>query len=456
MKNILFLNPPSRKKLQRDFICSSSSKADYYWAPIDFVVLSGILKDYNLSFIDSIIQNIPPKETCNKIKKLNPDYIISLVSSVDFDNEIKLFQKIKESNPKLKFIVTGDIAFFESKRVIREKSIDAILLDFTSREIIKYIENPNNKKINNMYNKINNKIIFNNLVKEKTFSYGKANLELFNLKKYSVPYSIYTPLAPILTNYGCPYKCSFCSSGRIGYKLREIEEVKKEIISFKQKGFKEIFIRDFNFTTNKSFVKEFCKFMINHKIKLCWSCEARVDNVDESLLTLMKKAGCYLIFFGVEAGSQNKIDKFQKNIPMQNTRDIFKICRKLKIKTLASFVLGLPEDTKQDMLNTINFAKMLKPDYVSFNLYVPRYGSVLREQLLKEKKITYDDKFDSSSEFNNFTELSDKEIKQLFNYANKTFYFNIKYILKKLTEIRSYNHFKNHFVNGIKLIKNSL
>jgi len=257
-------------------------------------------------------------------------------------------------------------------------------------------------------------------------------------------------------NYGCPYNCSFCSSGRIGYKLREINEIKKEILDFKKKGFKEIFIRDFNFTTNRKFVKEFCEFMISNKINMLWSCEGRIDNVDEEILLLMKKAGCYLIFFGVEVGSQKKMDYFQKNIDMKQIINFFKFCKKIKIKTLASFVLALPDDTKEDILRTINFSKRIGADYASFNLYVPRYGSILREILIKNKKLKKDNKFDSSTEFNNFTNLSDEEIQKLHKYAIFSFYLRPTYLIKKLIEIKTISQFNNHFLNGFKLFKNIL
>jgi len=456
MKKILLLNPPSEKILQRDFICSSSSKADYYWPPIDLVVLSGILKEYNLSVIDAIIDKKSEGDILNFINKNKPEFIISLVSSIDFENETKLFSKVKTSHPDIKLIVIGDIAFFEKERVIQNRDIDAILLDFSSKEILEYIDNPKNKKIKDMCYKIKDKTIFNNLQQKKTFSYGKANLNLFNLKKYSVPYSIHNSLAPILMNYGCPYNCSFCSSGRIGYKLREINEIKKEILDFKKKGFKEIFIRDFNFTTNRKFVKEFCEFMISNKINMLWSCEGRIDNVDEEILLLMKKAGCYLIFFGVEVGSQKKMDYFQKNIDMKQIINFFKFCKKIKIKTLASFVLALPDDTKEDILRTINFSKRIGADYASFNLYVPRYGSILREILIKNKKLKKDNKFDSSTEFNNFTNLSDEEIQKLHKYAIFSFYLRPTYLIKKLIEIKTISQFNNHFLNGFKLFKNIL
>ena len=452
-KKILLLTPPSKKILQRDFMCSCSTKADYYWHPIDLVVLSGVLREHEVKLIDFMTESRNEQDVLELIKHERFDYILSLVSAVDFENEAKFFEKIKESSLNVKIVVFGDIAFFDKEQVLKKKSIDAVLLNFSSHEILKYMENPDSKKIKDMAYKIGKKIVFNEMQKVREFSYGKANLKIFDMKKYSLPYSKYHPVAPILMNYGCPYRCSFCNSGRIGYSLRKFSEIENEIKDFAEQGFKEIFIRDFNFTTNKEFVKRFCSFMINNNIKLAWSCEARVDNVDPELLELMKKAGCYLIFFGVEVGDQKRLDKFNKMIKIEQIKDVFKACRKIGIRTIAYVILAMPGDTKEDMLETIKITKEIDTDYASFNLYVPRYGSLLREQLQKDSKIPLD-KLDSTIEFINLTNVSDEEIIKLHKYAMRSFYFRPSYLFRKLTEIRTWHQFKLHLTNAMAVLKN--
>lgn len=455
-KKIVLLNPPSSKLLQRDFICSASSKANYYWPPIDFVVLSGILKNHKLKLIDAIIDNLSPVEVLKKIQEEKPDFIISLVSAIDFENEVKILEKIKKENPQAKIIAIGDVAFFEKDGVIAKNCIDAILLKFVSHEILSYIQNPSNKKIKDLIYKINGRIVWNGFEKSKFFSYGQANFGIFDLNKYSIPYALHKPFAPILTNYGCPYQCEFCSSGKIGYYLRDIEETKKEIASFAKKGFKEMFIRDFNFTTNKQFVRELCDFIIDSKIKIAWSCEGRVDNVDEELLLKMKEAGCYLIFFGIESGNQKSLDLINKNTTIEQIIKVFSFCKKIKIKTLGSVIIAYPGETKEEILETINFVKEINADYISFNLYVPRYGSTLRARLEKDKKLKNDSKFDSSTEFINLTKISDEEITNLYKKAIKSFYFRPRYIFEQIMKMRTISQIKSHFLNGWSLLKKSL
>ena len=95
------------------------------------------------------------------------------------------------------------------------------------------------------------------------------------------------------------------------------------------------------------------------------------------------------------------------------------------------------------------FAREIKADYASFNLYVPRYGSILREKL----KSTRADKLDSSTEFCNYTNVSDQEIKKLYCYALRSFYFRPQYLMTKLFQIRTFSQLKKHFINGFSLLK---
>lgn len=449
--NILLLNPPSKKMIQRDFLCSASSKAKYYWPPIDLVVLSGILKGHDLTVLDCIIENKKIDSIIYTIKEKEIKVIIALCSTVSLCEDLKTFEYIKLKYPKVKIVVMGDIAFFESKMIIKKKHIDAILLDFTSKEIKRYIED--DAKVKDIIFKNKNKVIFNGRSNSKIFSYPECQIDLFKIRKYNLPFGKYLPFIPVLTNYGCQFNCTFCASNKISFKQRPVPEVIDEIKYYSTKGFKEVFIRDFTFTVDKERTKDFCQRLINEKIKIVWSCHGRIDQLDMEILKMMKKAGCYLIFFGVESGSQERLDRFQKGITIKQIKKVFGYCNELGIKTLASFIIGLPNDTREDILNTIDLSKKLKCDYASFNLYVPRHGSILREKILKDCKLNGYDSFDSSTDFFNLTKLSSKEVIRLYEYAKRKFYLNPKYIIRQIKGIDSWLQFKYYTINGFELIK---
>jgi len=449
--NILLLNPPFTKKIQRDFLCSASSKAKYYWPPIDFVVLSGILKDYNVTILDCIIENKNISSINHTIRNKKIDFIITLCSAVSLYEDLKTFKHIKLRCPKVKIIVIGDIAFFESKNIIKNKYIDAILLDFSSQEIKKYIKG--DAKVKDILFKNKGKIIFNSKSNSKTFSYDKCQIDLFKIRKYNIPYGKFHPFLPILVNYGCQFNCTFCASNKIGFKQRTLDEVVNEIKYYSQQGIKEVFIRDFTFTVSKERTRDFCQRLINEKINIAWSCHGRVNQVDSKILKLMKKAGCYLIFFGVESGNQDQLNKIQKGITIKQIKNVFEECNKLGLKTLASFIIGLPNDTKEGILDTIILSKKLRCNYASFNLYVPRHGSVLGENILKKIKIKGYNYFDSSTDFYNLTKIPFKEVIELHKYAIKKFYFSPKYIIRQIKEIDSWIQLKYYIINGLELIK---
>ncbi|MFH1790301.1 MAG: radical SAM protein [bacterium] len=262
--------------------------------------------------------------------------------------------------------------------------------------------------------------------KEKWGEFSLPKHYLFNLKKYGMPYSLKKQVATVLTTYGCPFNCAFCNSGSYGYKERPVEEIILELSQLKKMGIKEICFRDFTFTANLSRVKEICEEMINSDLNFVWSCEARVS-VTEDVLKLMKKAGCYLIFFGVETLNDRTLEAMRKGINSVMIKKAFSVCRDLKIETLASFIIGLPGEDEVDYANTLEFAKK-HCNYASFNTYEPRPGASLQDKGSHLFTIT-------------------KQIE-------KSFYIRPSYILKQILCVRSVNRLINFFRNGKKILFN--
>ncbi|KKS55839.1 MAG: Anaerobic magnesium-protoporphyrin IX monomethyl ester cyclase, Elongator protein 3/MiaB/NifB family [Parcubacteria group bacterium GW2011_GWA2_42_35] len=123
----------------------------------------------------------------------------------------------------------------------------------------------------------------------------------------------------IITSRGCPFECVFCYNmgGRV-YRPRSAENVLAELEILKnQYGFGAFSIYDDNFTLQKQRLIDICQGMLGKKMKMAWRCYSRVNTVDEYLLRLMKKAGCFEIAFGVESGSQKSLDLMKKRIKVE-------------------------------------------------------------------------------------------------------------------------------------------
>ena len=192
-------------------------------------------------------------------------------------------------------------------------------------------------------------------------------------------------MAASLTVVSVKPENSGATSAEASVHIRVIGEIEDLMSRFGTKGI--YFIND-NFTLRKEKTKELCNFMIEKKLNLEWVCDTRVDLVDDELLALMSKAGCKVIWFGVESGSEKVLQRIGRNTKPEQVETAFKLCKKNGIKTACSFMLGLPDETLADMEVSLKFAKKLDPDYCMFNIFIAYPDSKLYNEMLQSGKYT--------------------------------------------------------------------
>ena len=129
------------------------------------------------------------------------------------------------------------------------------------------------------------------------------------------------PNFPLLTQRGCPYKCTFCDASLVhGRQVRHISSgriIKELELLVAKHGAKGIYFQDSTFTINRAYVVELCNKIIEKKLKLQWACNTRCDRVDLELLKLMKKAGCWMINYGIESANQKSLDMLNKSMSLE-------------------------------------------------------------------------------------------------------------------------------------------
>ena len=191
----------------------------------------------------------------------------------------------------------------------------------------------------------------------------------------------------INSSRGCVYNCTFCSVKTIWGRTyrsfssgRIADEIKHLIDNYNANG---IYFREDNFTFDRNRVLNICKLIKDFSIE--WLCESRVEHLDEELARIMYEAGCRGIWFGVESGSNRVLKMLHKGVDKEKAIITFKLCRKYGIKTGASFMLGLPGETKQEMYETFHFAHKLDSYWTWFNYYLGIPGSDLYDRIIAEK-----------------------------------------------------------------------
>ena len=145
--------------------------------------------------------------------------------------------------------------------------IDGIIFEFTSDEILKYLDGK--KNLRDIAYRKKKKIYIGEKNKSKDVSYPIPRHDLFPLMKYSMPFAKYKGLSTILTSsYGCPFNCTYCPSGQLNYRTRDIDEFIEELKFVTSLGIKELFFRDFTLNSNKVRLKEICRKIIENSIKI--------------------------------------------------------------------------------------------------------------------------------------------------------------------------------------------
>ncbi len=197
-----------------------------------------------------------------------------------------------------------------------------------------------------------------------------------------------TPVFTMNTSRGCPFHCTFCSVGSIWgrkYTCFSAERIAADIeYLMKQYGARGIYFREDNFTVQRERTEKFCRLLLDRKLKITWACETRVDTLDRDLVDLMHRAGLGALYFGVESGSQDVLNRLKKNITLEQTRATFRWCQEFGVKTAASVIVGVPGETPQDLQQTLGLVNDLKPTVTWFNVFVGIPQSPLYHQALNE------------------------------------------------------------------------
>lgn len=269
--------------------------------------------------------------------------------------------------------------------------------------------------------------------------------DLIDEKKYVPAIGLYNklPSTVMFTSRGCSYACDFCNStayfreAGVRYRVRSIDNVIIEMKQLVKSGIKHIIFFDETFTLPKKRTMELCKRMIKEKIKLSWAANARVDSVDKELLATMKKAGCWRLLFGIESASNSSLDDISKKTTIETVKKAINLTSKLGIKIYGSFILGLPNETYQDGLNTIKFACSLPLDFVKFKVLTPFPSTEIYKNSSKYGKVLEFDKMDTHQvSFIPYT-MTKNELVKLFRLSYKMFYMRPSYIYRRLMSIRS-------------------
>ncbi len=235
---------------------------------------------------------------------------------------------------------------------------------------------------------------------------------------------------------GCASNCNFCllETYGAGVRRKSVPKLAAEIEhAVKNFGVKTAYFIDLELTVLKKQVIELCEWLLAQPFHLDWCCQTRFDLVSPELLALMKRAGCRLIHFGVEAGSEEVLAWTNNKITMRRIEDGMRMVRAAGIESACFFMLGFPGAVERDMDDIFRFARKLNPTYALFHDAAPYPGTALYEQVKSDPNIRFSD----NSLFPEAIEgpLSAAELKRLTRSAYLRYYTRPGYVLSRLAKL---------------------
>lgn len=354
---------------------------------------------HEIDVIDAHVENLSWKELISRIKKYSPG-----IAGVTFTTENRFqgfaaVQKIKQNMPDILTIAGGPhVSLAPSDTLLNIRELDFVARGEGEDTVLELANGTPLENINGLSFRMGNKIIHNPdrpLIKNldsvpfpswHKIPWGKYNFTL------DIPGKGKLRAGNIMTSRGCPFSCNFCSTPKMwgrNTRMRSVDNIMEEIKLLRENYKTEaLWIFDDTFTVNRKRVEEFCDRLLRNNQDINWFCEIRVDTVDRDLLTLMKKAGCYSVGFGVESGSQRILDEIiGKKIKLDEVRETANICRELGIISNPFFIFSHPEETNEDIEKTMALIKTWpKPSSISLSI-LHIYPGTRLEKLAKEKGI---------------------------------------------------------------------
>ncbi len=186
---------------------------------------------------------------------------------------------------------------------------------------------------------------------------------------YEMAYGRYDRAHSIMTSRGCPYLCTFCDVFSVwGRKVRQRspKSVVDEIVFNRDKhNIREFFFKDSTFTLNYKWMAAFLEEMKQRKPGVIWHCNTRVDRINPEMMKAMKAVGCRGIFFGVESGNQDVIDKMKKKIHVEDVVRVFREVDSAGIQANAFFMVGNIGENEQTAKDSYDLAMKIPATLMS-------------------------------------------------------------------------------------------
>lgn len=456
-----------------------SSTATNVRAPNDLAMVSAIAKRDGWTVLcrDYAIEKHPPQTLLDDFDNFNPDMVFLSTTNTTIHEDLEVLRQLKHRQPNLGIIIKGGIfrdISDEARKYLDLAGIDYLVggeFEFIMGDILKAHRMNPPARIEKL------KSIPGLLYRNSEGQWVKTDFEVYFQDLDSLPYpdrsairnELYVrpdtsqPQATITTSRGCPSRCIYCQtpllSGR-RFRMRSPENILGELKEcYFQYGISDFFFRSDSFTCDGRWVRELCDLINQSSLKgrIRWVANSRVKPLELQTLEAMRQAGCWLVAFGFESGSDESLTKMQKGTSVQDNRRACELARKAGLKIFGFYMIGFPWETEEHLQATRDLMFENNTDFVELHMAIPYYGTPLfelaRQEGLLEGEIFGRDYFSAPSIPTKF--LTREELLKFHRKTLLSYHIRPSYIFNKLRAVAfSPRILMNYARFGGRLLKN--
>ena len=455
--NFVFINPPREIKSNNIWSIINSENP-----PLGLALLAAIWDEqgHSSQIIDAAVLRLSIPEI---IERINPDadFIGITATTPEISSATMIARQIREKLPHIKIIMGGVHPTIFHEEFVRDNICDMVIRNEGEIPLMELARGtpynliPNLTWKNSQYEVIINPdcskyVDLDNLPLP---AYDKLPMHLYHS---ALGAARQQPSIGIITSRGCPGRCKFCFSGMFGSQTRFMSPAKIiQHIEHLQKsyGIREVSFYDDTFTASQKNVAELCQLILAKKIKLSWSCFARLDTVAPELLLLMKKAGCHQIMYGFETTDENILKNINKQINLEQFQNALTWTKAAKIDIRGAFMLGNPGETSASMEKTIKYAINSAIQFALFNITTPYPGTAMYDEFSQKNALLHQnwDLYNAAQPILKLDTVSAQIVRQYYFKAYRDFYLRPGFILRHIFAIRTFSELLMYIKAGLRI-----
>jgi anaerobic magnesium-protoporphyrin IX monomethyl ester cyclase len=440
--------------------------------PLSILYLAAVLEEagFEASVLDQPALGLTVEETVKWVEKESPDVLGFSTLTTSGRTAALISRKVKEKNPNVTIIFGNHHATFNPERILSKyPSVDVIVRGEGEKAVVELAECLENRedlrKVQGINFRNEGKIV---ATPDQPLIRNLDVLPFPNRKLLNVDYHCLMAgvnVAPkkftsIVTSRGCVYSCRFCSCTQIAHNVwrpRSAQNTLEELQLLANEGYKQLIFVDDSFTLNPKRVIEICRGMRKEKLDMEWICEGRVDNCPYEMLREMVSAGCKILYFGIESANQRILDYYNKTITPKQAETAVRKAKKAGVDVIVgSFIVGAPDETREEIRNTMEFAKKVPIDIPQFNMLGAHPGNDIWNEFEAKGLLKADEYWETSVGVCDISSAAVpcNEIRQMTHDAFLHHVSRPSYLIMQIAKTLKSSYRMNVIVNNLKRVPN--